>query len=187
RARGAQRDASDVSAPAGQSRPHADQSQLRPWSRRVALGDGTRRVRSALVRPHRAKQCVRRAGTRARFRVTRKGPAMKKHTIRIWYDKDAEAAALFYAATFPDSVVGTISRAPSDFPSGKAGDVITVEFTVAGVPCLGLNGGPMFKHSEAFSFQIATDDPDQTDRYWNAIVGHGRQGRAVGPWQEQHG
>ena len=99
--------------------------------------------------------------------------ANNKNTICIWYDKDAEAAARFYAATFPDSAVGTISRAPSDFPSGKAGDVITVEFTVTGVPCLGLNGGPMFKHSEAFSFQIATDNQEETDRYWNAIVGNG--------------
>src|ERR1700744_1962970 len=98
---------------------------------------------------------------------------MAKNTICIWYDKDAEAAARFYAATFPDSAVGTISRAPTDYPNGKAGDVITVEFTVAGVPCLGLNGGPTFKHSEAFSFQIATDNQQETDRYWNAIVGNG--------------
>ena len=81
---------------------------------------------------------------------------MAKNTICIWYDKDAEAAARFYAKTFPDSVVGAVHRAPSDYPSGKAGDVLTVEFTVAGVPCLGLNGGPVFKHNEAFSFQIAT-------------------------------
>jgi predicted 3-demethylubiquinone-9 3-methyltransferase (glyoxalase superfamily) len=99
--------------------------------------------------------------------------AKNKNTICIWYDKDAEAAARFYAATFPDSAVGTISRAPTDFPSGKAGDVITVEFTVAGVPCLGLNGGPMFKHSEAFSFQILTEDQAETDRYWNALVDNG--------------
>src|SRR5581483_3054248 len=92
-----------------------------------------------------------------------KGFAMAKNTICIWYDKDAEAAARFYAATFPDSSVGAISRAPSDYPSGKAGDVITVEFIVAGVPCLGLNGGPAFKHSEAFSFQIATEDQTETD------------------------
>src|SRR6201994_1465281 len=100
---------------------------------------------------------------------------MAKNTICIWYDRDAEAAARLYAATFPDSAVGPISRAPSDYPSGKAGDVITVEFTVAGVPCIGLNGGPMFKHSEAFSFQISTDNQEETDRYWNAIVGNGGQ------------
>ena len=100
---------------------------------------------------------------------------MAKNTICVWYDKDAEAAARFYAKTFPDSAVGAVHRAPSDYPSGKAGDVLTVDFTVAGIPCLGLNGGPMFKHSEAFSFQIATDDQEETDRYWNAIVGNGGQ------------
>src|SRR5215475_122885 len=112
---------------------------------------------------------------------------MAKNTICIWYDKDAEAAARFYAATFPDSAVGTISRAPSDYPAGKAGDVITVEFTVAGVPCLGLNGGPMFKHSEAFSFQIATDTQEETDRYWNAIVGNGGEERACGWCKDKWG
>ena len=96
-----------------------------------------------------------------------------KNTICLWYDQDAEAAARFYAKTFPDSSVGDIQRAPSDNPSNKAGDVITVEFTVFGVPCIGLNGGPAFKQSEAFSFQIATDDQAETDRYWNAIVGNG--------------
>src|SRR5215213_5591239 len=96
----------------------------------------------------------------------RKGPAMAKNTICLWYDKDAEAAARFYAATFPDSAVGPVHRAPSDYPSGKEGDVLTVEFTVAGIPCIGLNGGPAFKHNEAFSFQIATDDQEETDRYW---------------------
>ena len=101
--------------------------------------------------------------------------ALAKNTICLWYDKDAEAAARFYAATFPYSAVCSVFRAPSDYPSGKAGDVLTVEFTVAGIPCLGLNGGPMFKHSEAFSFQIATDDQDETDRYWNAIIGNGGQ------------
>ncbi len=96
-----------------------------------------------------------------------------KNTICLWYDKDAEAAARFYAEIFPDSAVKAVHRAPSDFPSGKAGDVLTVEFTVMGIPCLGLNGGPMFKQSEAFSFQVATDDQQETDRYWNAIVGNG--------------
>src|SRR5215472_3623107 len=104
-----------------------------------------------------------------------KGLAMAKNTICVWYDKDAEAAARFYAETFPDSVVGAVHRAPSDYPSGKTGDVLLVEFTVAGVPCIGLNGGPAFKHNEAFSFQIATDNQDETDRYWNAIVGNGGQ------------
>ena len=96
-----------------------------------------------------------------------------KNTICVWYDKDTEAAARFYAATFPDSVVTGVHVAPSDYPSGKAGDVLTVDFTVAGIPCLGLNGGTTFKQSEAFSFQIATDDQEETDRYWNAIVGNG--------------
>jgi predicted 3-demethylubiquinone-9 3-methyltransferase (glyoxalase superfamily) len=98
---------------------------------------------------------------------------MAKNTICLWYDDDAQEAAAFYARTFPDSTVGAVHRAPSDFPDGKAGDVLLVEFTVCGVPCIGLNGGPQFKHSEAFSFQIATDDQAETDRYWNAIVGNG--------------
>lgn len=101
---------------------------------------------------------------------TKKSP---KNIICVWYDKDAEAAARFYAEVFPDSAVTAIHHAPGDYPSGQMGDVLTVEFTVAGIPCIGLNGGPMFKHSEAFSFQIATDDQEETDRYWNAIVGNG--------------
>lgn len=96
-----------------------------------------------------------------------------KNTICLWFDKDALDAAKFYAATFPNSEVGDVRKAPGDFPGGKEGDVLTVEFTVFGTPCLGLNGGPTFKHNEAFSFQIATDDQAETDRYWNAIVGHG--------------
>jgi predicted 3-demethylubiquinone-9 3-methyltransferase (glyoxalase superfamily) len=99
--------------------------------------------------------------------------AIAKNTICLWYDKDAEEAARFYAKTFPDSRVGSVHRAPGDFPSGKAGDALVVEFTVCGIPCIGLNGGPVFKHDEAFSFQIATDDQAETDRYWNAIVGNG--------------
>jgi predicted 3-demethylubiquinone-9 3-methyltransferase (glyoxalase superfamily) len=98
---------------------------------------------------------------------------MKKNTICIWYDKDAEAAARFYAATFPDSKVTAVHKAPSDFPNGKQGDALTVEFSVLGVACIGLNGGPTFKHTEAFSFQIATEDQAETDKYWNAIVGNG--------------
>lgn len=88
-----------------------------------------------------------------------------KNTICLWYDGGAEEAARFYAQTFPDSSVGAVLRAPGDFPSGKQGDVLTVEFTVVGIPCLGLNGGPIFKHSEAFSFQVATSDQAETDRY----------------------
>src|SRR3954470_21869035 len=112
---------------------------------------------------------------------------MAKNTICLWYDKDAEAAARFYAKTFPDSRVGAVHRAPGDYPSGKAGDVLMVEFTVAGVACLGLNGGPAFKHNEAFSFQIATDDQQETDRYWNAIVGNGGQEKAGGWWKDKCG
>jgi len=96
-----------------------------------------------------------------------------KNQICLWYDKDAEAAARFYASVFPDSHVGSIWRAPGDYPDGKEGDVLVVEFTVCGIPCIGLNGGPQFPQSEAFSFQIATDDQEETDRYWNAIVGNG--------------
>src|SRR5579872_300418 len=115
-------------------------------------------------------------------RSVMKGLAMakKKNVICLWYDKDAEAAARFYAETFPDSAVDAIHRAPGDYPSGKQGDVLTVEFTVLGIPCLGLNGGRAFTHSEAFSFQIATDNQDETDRYWNAIVGNGGEASACG-------
>lgn len=112
---------------------------------------------------------------------------MAKNTICIWFDKNAEAAARFYATTFPDSAVHAVHRAPSDYPSGKGGDVITVEFTVAGVACLGLNGGPAFKHTEAFSFQIATEDQAETDRYWNAIVGNGGAESACGWCKDQWG
>ena len=96
-----------------------------------------------------------------------------KNTICLWYDKDAEEAANFYAATFPDSKVTAVHKAPGDFPGGKAGQVLTVEFTAFGIPCVGLNGGDYFKQSEAFSFQIATEDQEETDRYWNAIVDNG--------------
>ena len=112
---------------------------------------------------------------------------MAKNTICLWYDKDAEAAARFYAETFPDSAVGAVHRAPSDYPSGKKGDVLTVDFTVFGIPCLGLNGGPAFKQSEAFSFQIATEDQEETDRYWNAIVGNGGQESACGWCKDKWG
>lgn len=110
-----------------------------------------------------------------------------KNTICIWYDKDAETAARFYEETFPESKVGNVYRAPGDYPSGKQGDVLTVDFTVLGIPCLGLNGGPVFKHSEAFSFQIATDDQEETDRYWNAIVGNGGEESQCGWCKDKWG
>jgi predicted 3-demethylubiquinone-9 3-methyltransferase (glyoxalase superfamily) len=133
------------------------------------------------------------ADQRMKWRVTKYGPTQRprrspgsstrnhkeqtnmkpKNTICLWFDKDAHEAARFYAVTFPDSKVTAVHEAPGDYPGGKKGDVLTVEFTVLGIPCLGLNGGPAFRHTEAFSFQIATDNQDETDRYWNAIVGNG--------------
>ncbi len=110
-----------------------------------------------------------------------------KNTICVWYDKDAEAAANFYAKTFPDSAVKAVHLAPSDYPSGKKGDVLTVEFTVVGVPCIGLNGGTFVKQSEAFSFQIATDSQEETNRYWDAIVGNGGQESACGWCKDKWG
>ena len=110
-----------------------------------------------------------------------------KNTICIWYEGGAVDAANFYAQTFPDSAVGAIMRAPGDYPDGKQGDVLTVEFTVAGIPCIGLNGGPQFKQSEAFSFQIATDDQLETDRFWNAVVGNGGQESACGWCKDRWG
>ena len=110
-----------------------------------------------------------------------------KNTICLWYDKDAEEAANFYAATFPDSSVTAVHKAPSDFPGGKEGQVLTVEFTVFGIPCLGLNGGSYFKQTEAFSFQVATEDQEETDRYWNAIVGNGGQESACGWCKDRWG
>ncbi len=112
---------------------------------------------------------------------------MKKNTVCIWYVRDAEEAAHFYAKTFPDSTVGAVRRAPSDYPSGKKNDVLTVEFTVCGVACIGLNGGDMFKHSEAFSLQIATDDQAETDRYWSAIVDSGGTESACGWCKDKWG
>ncbi|MEO8104291.1 MAG: VOC family protein [Betaproteobacteria bacterium] len=110
-----------------------------------------------------------------------------KNTICLWYESDALEAANFYVRTFPDSSVGAIMRAPGDYPDGKQGAILTVEFTVAGIPCIGLNGGPRFKHSEAFSFQIATDDQAETDRLWNAIVGNGGQESACGWCKDKWG
>lgn len=110
-----------------------------------------------------------------------------KNTICLWYNKDAEAAAKFYAETFPDSSVSAVHHAPGDYPSGKKGDVLTVEFTLCGIPCVGLNGGLQFKHSEAFSFQIATDDQAETDRLWNAVVGNGGQESQCGWCKDKWG
>ena len=112
---------------------------------------------------------------------------MSKATICLWLDKDAREAAEFYAATFPDSAVGAVHNAPADFPGGKQGDELTVEFTVLGINCIGLNGGPIFPHSEAFSFQVATDSQEETDRYWNAIVGNGGAESACGWCKDKWG
>ncbi len=112
---------------------------------------------------------------------------VSKNTICLWYDGTAVEAAEFYAATFPDSQVGAVYRAPSENPSGQQGSVLTVEFTVMGIPCVGLNGGPAFKHSEAFSFQILTDDQAETDRYWNAIIENGGQISACGWCKDKWG
>lgn len=110
-----------------------------------------------------------------------------KSTVCLWFDRDALEAAQFYADTIPDSSVGTVARAPGDYPDGKEGDILTVEFTVAGIPCVGLNGGSAFKQSEAFSFQIATDDQAETDRLWNAIVDNGGEESACGWCKDRWG
>src|SRR3954470_14966564 len=110
-----------------------------------------------------------------------------KNTVCLWYERDAEAAARFYAKTFPNSSVGAVHRAPADFPSGKKGDALTVEFAVMGIPCIGINGGPHFKQSEAFSFQVATADQAETDRYWNAIFGSGGQESECGWCKDKWG
>jgi predicted 3-demethylubiquinone-9 3-methyltransferase (glyoxalase superfamily) len=110
-----------------------------------------------------------------------------KNTICLWFDKGAEDAAKFYAETFPDSKVVNVFHAPNDFPDGKAGDVLTVEFIVCGIPCMGINGGPTFKQSEAFSFQISTEDQEETDKYWNAIVENGGQESACGWCKDRWG
>ena len=112
---------------------------------------------------------------------------MTKNTICVWYDRDAEEAANFYASVFPDSRVERVQLAPADYPSGKKGDVIVVEFTIVGVPCIGLNGGPAFRQTEAFSFQIQTQDQAETDRYWNAIVGNGGAESACGWCKDKWG
>ena len=112
---------------------------------------------------------------------------VSKNTICLWFNGTAVEAAQFYAETFPDSAMGTIHRAPGDYPDGKQGDILTVEFTVIGIPCIGLNGGPAFKHTEAFSFQVATADQAETDRYWNAIVGNGGHESACGWCKDKWG
>lgn len=112
---------------------------------------------------------------------------MSKLTVCLWYDKDAEEAARFYSKTFPNSAVGAVHLAPGDYPSGKKGQVLVVDFTVLGMPCIGLNGGPMFKHNEAFSFQVSTKDQAETDHYWNAIVGNGGEESACGWCKDKWG
>ena len=121
--------------------------------------------------------------------IETKENAMKLHknTLCLWYNRDAQEAAAFYAKTFPDSTITAVHRAPSDYPSGKKDDVLTVEFTIVGIPCIGLNGGPMFKHSEAFSFQIATEDQEETDRLWNAITSNGGAESACGWCKDKWG
>ena len=112
---------------------------------------------------------------------------VSKNTICLWFNGTAQDAAEFYAKTFPDSAVKAVHRAPGDYPAGKQGDILTVEFTVMGIPCLGLNGGPVFQHSEAFSFQVATDDQEETDRLWNAIVSNGGQESECGWCKDKWG
>nr|WP_315846286.1 VOC family protein [uncultured Achromobacter sp.] len=112
---------------------------------------------------------------------------LSKNTICLWYDGDALEAATFYAKTFPDSAVKAVHRAPGDYPAGKQGDIITVEFTVMGIPCLGLNGGPGIQHNQAFSFQVATDDQEETDRLWNAIIENGGSANVCGWCQDKWG
>jgi len=170
------------------------------------IGDAhVRQPRRAVTRPGAAEQSdARSSGLRSTVPRSSWAPVRKcqpirtdshkelttvkpKNTICLWFDKDAEDAARFYATTFPDSAVTAVHKAPGDFPGGKQGDVLTVEFTVLGIPCLGLNGGPTFKHSEAFSFQVATDNQEETDRYWNAIVGNGGQESACGWCKDRWG
>ena len=110
-----------------------------------------------------------------------------KNRVCLWFDGDAEAAAKFYASTFSDSSVDAVHRAPSDYTAGKQGDALTVDFTVMGIPCMGLNGGPAFSHNESFSFQVATNDQAETDRYWNAIISNGGEASACGWCKDQWG
>jgi predicted 3-demethylubiquinone-9 3-methyltransferase (glyoxalase superfamily) len=137
--------------------------------------DGWRQFETSAAADQLVDHCYGPTLRRAAFDlIEHKEHTMKsKNTICLWFDKDAHEAARFYSATFPDSEITAVHEAPADYPSGKKGDVLTVQFTVLGIPCLGLNGGPMFKHTEAFSFQIVTENQEETDRYWNAIVGNG--------------
>jgi 2-polyprenyl-6-hydroxyphenyl methylase/3-demethylubiquinone-9 3-methyltransferase len=125
--------------------------------------------------------------TLRRYQTHERRQTMAKNVICLWYNGTAEDAARFYAQTFPDSAMTAVHRAPGDYPDGKQGQVLTIEFTVLGVPCLGLNGGPAFKHSEAFSFQIVTDNQAETDRYWNAIVNNGGTESACGWCKDRWG
>jgi predicted 3-demethylubiquinone-9 3-methyltransferase (glyoxalase superfamily) len=127
------------------------------------------------------------AATSRSIQGNRRNEVDSKNTICLWYDGSAVDAASFYAETFPDSAVGAVLRAPGDYPDGKQGDVLTVEFTVVGIPCIGLNGGPQFKHNEAFSFQITTEDQAETDRLWNAIVRNGGQESQCGWCKDRWG
>jgi predicted 3-demethylubiquinone-9 3-methyltransferase (glyoxalase superfamily) len=163
---------------------------------RVRIGKGrSGRLRSVANWPAVAPTCndhcqKSRALFIARLHVTVifwRTKVISKNTICLWYDGTALDAAQFYAETFPDSAVGAIHRAPGDYPAGKQGDVLTVEFTVIGIPCLGLNGGPAFRHNEAFSFQVATDDQAETDRLWNAIVSNGGQESECGWCRDKWG
>jgi 2-polyprenyl-6-hydroxyphenyl methylase/3-demethylubiquinone-9 3-methyltransferase len=148
-----------------------------------------KKIISCLVRAdvnqHDAPKSLKSLNPKAQWRSAM--TKIAKNTVCLWYDGNAEEAARFYAATFPDSSVDAVQRAPGDFPSGKEGDVLTVLFTVIGIPCLGLNGGDAFKHNEAFSFQVATADQSETDRYWNAIVGNGGQESACGWCKDKWG
>ena len=112
---------------------------------------------------------------------------VSKNTVCLWFNGTAEEAARFYVATFPDSAMGGVHYAPSDFPSGKEGAPLTVDFTVAGIPCVGLNGGPAFTHSQAFSFQISTEDQAETDRLWHAIIDNGGEASACGWCRDKWG
>jgi predicted 3-demethylubiquinone-9 3-methyltransferase (glyoxalase superfamily) len=153
----------------------------------VLNGAGRPMIRQAAVDPPSPGSSYRVDGHPGHPSPTKDITMIPKNTICLWYDGTALDAANFYAATFPDSEVRAVHRAPGDYPSGKEGDVLTVDFTVLGIPCIGLNGGDTFRHSEAFSFQIATDDQAETDRYWDAIVGNGGQESACGWCKDKWG
>lgn len=140
-----------------------------------------------LRRPPQFKTTCRRINFTFPHKFKTRSMKTAKNTICLWYDGAAEEAARFYASTFPDSSIDAVHRAPGDYPDGKQGDVITVNFTVMGIPCLGLNGGPAFQHSEAFSFQAATADQAETDRYWDAIVDNGGEESECGWCRDKWG